>query len=433
MVRRTVFLVVAAAVLAACAFPVACAGSYAADERRSIATQIWEDIKLRYSYFHDKGMNWDEVGRVYIGAAEAAESDRQFFAAIAGMVRELRDGHSYVYEYPQPLGGSHGSPAVELALIEGRPVVVGVAEGSDAEGLGVAVGMEVLRVDGMDAGQLLWELEGGVTASTPWSARAIAARALLAGPLDQDVEVELGDGGGSVLRVRLARRSGTRRKVDPIGAAVLDGNIGYIRLASFSFGVLGLGSAKEFRKAFDAAMEVVRGCRALIIDVRGNGGGDDRLAGACAGRLLSEATDFPRFQFRVVTLGKGWFTPVFRRSVAPRGLWQFRGPMVLCIDEQVFSSAEHFVAGLHDSGRAVTVGQTTAGSSGNPVSREVAGFKYQISRWREYRTTGELIEGRGVPADVEVAPTLAGVLAGRDEVLEKAVEVAINMSEIYLR
>ena len=192
MVRRTVFLVVAAAVLAACAFPVACAGSYAADERRSIATQIWEDIKLRYSYFHDKGMNWDEVGRVYIGAAEAAESDRQFFAAIAGMVRELRDGHSYVYEYPQPLGGSHGSPAVELALIEGRPVVVGVAEGSDAEGLGVAVGMEVLRVDGMDAGQLLRELEGGVTASTPWSARAIAARALLAGPLDQDVEVELG-------------------------------------------------------------------------------------------------------------------------------------------------------------------------------------------------------------------------------------------------
>ncbi len=37
---------------------------------------------------------------------------------------------------------------------------------------------------------------------------------------------------------------------------------------------------------------------------------------------------------------------------------------------------------------------------------EVSGFKFQVSRWREYRTDGSLIEGQGVPADIGVNPTV---------------------------
>lgn len=442
VIRRVVMIGVAAvlaAVLAAgmAAMPVIAVGageqqyslsSYTPEQRRSMATEVWADIKLRYSYFEDKGLDWDAIGRKYISLAETAGSDRDFYSAVTEMVRQLRDGHSYVYGYPGPVSGeARGATAVSIALVDGKPTVVAVRPGSSAAALGVLPGMQVTEVDGVPVEAALERLQVVVTASTPWYARAAAAKALLNGALSRAVEVKLVDWAGSGVTVELAREE-SARSVEPIEGRMLPGNVGYIRLPSFSTGNLGLDSAAEFKTVFDRALEVVRGSAALVIDVRGNGGGDDRLAGACARRLLAAATDFPSFQLRVVALGMGWFTPVLRRSVAPRGLWQYTRPVVLCIDEFVFSSAENFVAGLHDSGRATTVGTTTAGSSGNPVQREVAGFRYQVSRWREYRTTGELIEGGGVPADVAVTPTIEGVRAGRDEVLEKAIEVAAALA-----
>jgi carboxyl-terminal processing protease len=401
--------------------------SYSPEQRRSMATKVWEDIKLRYSYFEDKDLDWDGIGQKYISLAETAGSDREFYSAVVEMVRQLHDGHSYVYGYPGPLAGeARGTTALSVAIVDDRPTVVAVRPGSDAETLGVELGMEIAEVGGVPAQVLLERLQSAVTASTPWYARAAAAKALLNGALSQTVEVKLVDGDGRSIVVELAREQSSR-SVEPIEGRLLPGGVGYIRLSSFSPGNLGLGSASEFKEAFDCALEAVRGSEVLIIDVRGNGGGDDRLAGACARRLVSSATEFPGYQMRVVTFGKAWFTPLMRRNVVPRGLWQYRGPVVLLIDEFVFSSAEHFVAGLHDSGRAVTVGANTAGSSGNPVQRQAGGFRYQISRWREYRTTGELIEGGGIPADVVVMPTVEGVRAQRDEVLERAIEVARDL------
>jgi|GEM_PF-3903867 C-terminal processing protease CtpA/Prc len=77
---------------------------------------------------------------------------------------------------------------------------------------------------------------------------------------------------------------------------------------------------------------------------------------------------------------------------------------------------------MHDSGRAITIGHTTAGSSGTPVRLEAAGFEFQVSRWREYRADGSLIEGHGVPADIVVRPTIAGIAGGVDTVLAVALD-----------
>ena len=399
--------------------------SYTPQQRRSIASDIWSDIKLRYSYFDEKGIDWDAVGRVFIAKAENASSDREFFAAVSDMVRELHDGHSYVYSYPKSSGRPWGYSALTIADIEGIPTVVEVDPGSSAARAGVVTGMHILRVDGRNAQELVDANQAMVTSSTPWNAKAVAVRSLLSGDLKEPVTVELATNDGSVVEVSLERVQPSRT-VDPIEARLLPGNIGYVRLASFSTGVLGMGSSEEFLKAFDNALETVKGSNGLIVDLRGNGGGNDVLAGKCAGRLLSSTTEFPNFQMRMVTLGVPWFGPIMRRSVTPRGSWQYRAPIVLIIDEFVFSSAEHFVAGLHDSGRAITVGSCTAGSSGNPIQREVGGFGYQISRWREYRITGELIEGFGIPADMPVKPTRAGTVAGRDEVLETAVQIILE-------
>lgn len=397
--------------------------TYSAQERRRICEEVWRKIGLWYSYFDDKGIDWQSVKPRYLELAAGSRTDREFFACITGLLRELHDGHSYVYEYPKPIpgAGSRGTPRMRVVEADGKPIVAQVAPGSDAEAKGVVAGLEIMSVDGQPAEDRIRSLIPLVTASTSWYARSAAAAAILNGGLDQAVRVELRRPDGASFGVSLAREPFERRP-EAITAQVLNGGIGLLRLPSFSASNLGLKSGDALVRAFDDALEQLRATKAIIIDMRGNGGGDDSVAGRCAGRFFRSAAAFPSFQMRMVTLGVPWFAPRMGRSVSPGGPWQYTGLVVLLIDEFVVSSAEHFAAGMHDSGRATTIGHTTAGSSGNPIPLEVSGFKFQVSRWREYRADGSLIEGHGVPADIVVRPTVADLASGVDRVLAAAID-----------
>ena len=397
--------------------------TYSTQERRRICEEVWRKVGLWYSYFDDKGIDWASVKLRYLDLAAGARSDREFFSCITNLLRELHDGHSYVYEYPKPVPGmgKRGTPGVRVVEAEGRPVVAEVTPGSDAEARKVVPGLEIVSVDGQSAEERIRSVIPVITASTTWYARSAAVTAILSGDLDEAVRVELRRPEGTVFSVSLAREPFERRS-EAISAQILSGGIGLLRLPSFSASNMGLKSGDALVKAFDDALAELKDTRALIIDMRGNGGGDDSVADRCAKRFFTSATAFPGFQMRMVTLGMPWFAPRLARSVSPRGTWQYTQPVVLLIDEFVFSSAEHFVAGMHDSERATTIGHTTAGSSGNPMQLEVSGFKLQVSRWREYRADGSLIEGHGVPADIVARPSIADLANGVDRVLAAAVD-----------
>ncbi len=390
--------------------------TYSLEERQRICEEIWKKIGLWYSYFDDKGIDWESVRERYSDQVAEVKSDYEFFVSMSAMVRELEDGHSYMYDYPKPVPVNRGRPRIRIVEADGEPIVAEVASGSDAEAKGVAPGLRIVSVDGESAKERISFLIPLVTSSTPWHRRSVAVAAMLEGDLDEEVQVELASPSGTTFTFLLLREPFVGEPM-AITAEVLDGDIGLIRLPSFSASGLGLDSGDALVKEFDRALEHLKETKALIIDMRGNGGGDDRVAQSCAGRFFTAAVDFPDCQMRVVTLGKPWFAPRMRRTVKPRGVWQYTNPVVLLIDEFVISSAEHFAAGMHDSGRATTIGHTTAGSSGNPIRLEVSGFKFQVSRWREYRTDGSLIEGQGVPADISVSLTVNDIAGCIDRAL----------------
>lgn len=395
--------------------------TYSPEERQRICEEIWEKIGLWYSYFDDKGIDWESVRQRYLDQVAGAQSDYEFFAGMSAMVRELEDGHSYVYDYPRQVPSNRGRPRIHIVEAEGKPIVAKVASGSEAEAKGVVPGLRIVSVDGEPASERIDFLVPRVHSSTPWHRRSVAVAAMLEGDLDEPVQVELESQDGKILGLRLLREPFVAEPA-AITADVLDGDIGLLTLPSFSASRLGLKSGDDLVKAFDGALEQLKETKALIIDMRGNGGGDDRVAQRCAGRFFTSSVAFPGCQMRMVTLGKPWFAPRTGRKVSPRGDWQYSGPVVLLIDEFVISSAEHFVAGMHDSGRATTIGHTTAGSSCNPIRLEVSGFKFQVSRWREFRTDGSLIEKQGVPADISVSPTVNDIAGCVDRALICAVD-----------
>jgi len=77
---------------------------------------------------------------------------------------------------------------------------------------------------------------------------------------------------------------------------------------------------------------------------------------------------------------------------------------------------------MRASSRAVVVGDTTGGGSGNPLARELPnGWIYQMSQWIQYDLNHTIIEDRGVIPDITVLSREQDRVLRRDRVIEAAV------------
>ena len=100
----------------------------------------------------------------------------------------------------------------------------------------------------------------------------------------------------------------------------------------------------------------------------------------------------------------------------------YDGPVVLLVDALSGSTSEILAGGLQGLGRVKVVGTTTAGASLPSHIEKLAngdGFQYATANY--ISEGGGVLEGVGVIPDIEVQPTRAALLEGRDPALETAV------------
>ncbi len=175
----------------------------------------------------------------------------------------------------------------------------------------------------------------------------------------------------------------------PVAPAPL-GTVGYLEIDNFT--------AEGFEERLDALKE----CPALILDVRRNGGGDERLAGRIAARFASRRVAYAKVQMRDPTLpGLHGFHPPVEQVLEPAGRHDPRKVVVLQGPGTV-SSAEGFVLMMRALDNVTTVGQPTRGASGNPQPFAILhGTDVFLPTWRRLLPDGTPIEGRGVPPDIE--------------------------------
>jgi carboxyl-terminal processing protease len=163
---------------------------------------------------------------------------------------------------------------------------------------------------------------------------------------------------------------------------------------------------------FDGALERLRDAPGLVIDLRGNGGGQTDVMLNITSNFFPAPTYYGGFRTRAGAVDK-YFTHAPARA--------YRAPVVILVDERSGSASETSTLFMQESGRAEVVGTRSAGSTHNQKIKKLRGgatLRYSI---RAYLTpAGRDPEGTGVVPDETVPLTLADLRAGRDAPLEAA-------------
>jgi len=374
------------------------------EKRLEVLETLWGNLSTIYPALEYKGI----YGREWIEPAEErvrqAKSDAEFYDILLALMASLRDTHTRILSYPRQ--ARLETPPVMLNGVEGKVVVIR----AEAE-TGLAPGDVILAVDERPAESCLAEQMKRVCNSTERGRIREACGQILRGAPGTTVSVTAQGADGPPRRVTLRR--GTRAsfwREPTIASRPPEGSIGLIRISSWSDG--------NIPDVFDRALEQFKDAPGFIIDVRGNGGGDDQLADQVNGRLIEKpvisSIDFWRKAGTDdYTKAIGW--------VRPRGPWTYKGRVAVLIDEASMSACEHFVSGIEAMGTALLVGAATNGAGGGPTGiRLPDGTRVAISRALGVRVNGVVFEGHGIPPHIEALPTIADLRAGRDAALEIA-------------
>lgn len=166
--------------------------------------------------------------------------------------------------------------------------------------------------------------------------------------------------------------------------------------------------------------------RAIIFDLRGYTTSTGR-------RTLSNLTDrelhSPEWQIPVVTGGANVAYSTSRWSVFPAAA-RLTAPVVVLMDGRSASAVETMLEIIRDAKLAVLVGETSGGTNGNTNSFMVPGdFSVRFTGMRVGAADGGTIQGRGISPAKVVHPTLEGIRAGRDEILEAGVAEALRLAK----
>ena len=208
--------------------------------------------------------------------------------------------------------------------------------------------------------------------------------------------------------------------VQPAGSNGLRGKtedgIGYVMIGGWS-------NAKDIGP-IEQALAAMQGCKAMIVDVRPNSGGDELLAQKIAAWFVDGTKVYGKNRYRTGP-GKDGFGEVFDRSVTGNADAQkhLDVPVAVLTSRYVMSSNESFVLMMRQAKDCTVVGQRTYGSSGNPKAHELPnGVTLVMPSWQDLRPDGTSFEGEGLAPDVEVAATPAD-LEEKDPILERALEI----------
>jgi C-terminal processing protease CtpA/Prc len=168
-------------------------------------------------------------------------------------------------------------------------------------------------------------------------------------------------------------------------------------------------------------MAEVQRTRGLIIDLRCYP--SQFIVFSLSEYLMPDTISFVKFTKTTIN-NPGLFTYYTTLKVGKRNKEYYKGKVVIIVNEITQSNAEYTTMAFRVAPKATVIGSTTAGADGNVSEIYLpGGIRTMISGIGVYYPDGKETQRIGIVPDIEVKPTIRGILEGKDELLDKAIEI----------
>ena len=365
---------------------------------------LWNVFQHFYPYFEQVETDWDNALKVGLKNGLAASDRATATKNLKWIVAQLHDGHGYFFDPKEP----RKLAAVKFGWIEDQLAVTF----SDNEEF--KIGDVVTTIDGKPSIEYLNDVEKYKSGSPQWK-RYQSANSLSVGDETKSLKLVRGD---QTLDVEL--------KYDAVQPATPDkGEVCRIEVDaeedSDDIWYIDMGRAEP--KDINDKLPKLAKAQGIVLDFRGYPRGTQYLFQHMTDQhMQSQKWQVPQ-QVHPDRIDMQEIETMGRWEMPPRKP-RFKGKMVFITNASAISYAESCMAIVANYKLGEIIGSPTAGANGNINPFNLPGG-YRIS-WTGMRVMNHddsQHHVRGVQPTLPMKPTLAGIRAGKDELLDKAIQL----------
>lgn len=380
--------------------------------------RYWNMIQYFFPYKNLIGEDWNDVLKEFIPKILEASNALQYRTTLLSLIARINDTHAGIWNdhtLDQHLGMVYAP--LQVNFVENKAVVVGYYYQVLGEKSGLEIGDVIEEVNGRPISKILDDK----LLFTPASNYATKLREIAPSLLRTNDTV-----------LNLVFRREEKRVSKAIETYSIDKVKLYerflkkpdtcFRMITPTVSYLHLGALKS--RFFSKIMPEVQKSKGLIIDLRCYP--SDFTVFSLNEFLLPEPTGFVKFSVGSVR-SPGLFTMTDVLKAGKQNPDFYKGRVVIIVNEYTQSSAEYHAMAFRTAPNAVVIGSTTAGADGNVSRITLPGrIETRISGIGVYYPDGTDTQRVGIVPDIEVKPTIRGIREKRDELLEKAIEIAMG-------
>lgn len=372
--------------------------------RFAVLIEAWNTLNHHYPYFDVTETDWVAALPPALDKAATDATAEDFWRTLAMMHAKIKDGHGWI--------GGPGAPMVMPQPYStewaGDEIVIRRVADNVADRL--SPGDVIEAIDGTSVRDLYAAVEPTICSATEQWKRYRALSQIGWGPGKNEVTLSIRRGTSS-LAVALPRDGhATPKMARPEDGSELSPGIVYFNLDGTSLAALTTNLAK---------LSTAKG---IVFDLRGY----PADAGSAVLPYLSD-TNLKSAQWRVPIIAR----PNYQRVRFNVSNWnlppqrpRLTSNIAFLTDGRAISYAESCMGIVEAYKLGEIVGAATAGSNGNITSVQLpAGYNVSWTGMQVLKHDGSRHHGVGILPTVPVTPTKEGLAAGRDEVLERAIEV----------
>lgn len=386
------------------------------DRGKSMLNVVKDDLKKNYYDTTYHGMDVETRFKTAESKIDEAQSIGQVFGIIAQVLLDLNDSHAF---FIPPQRSDRAEYGVQMQMFGDKCYVVAVKPGSDAEAKGVKVGDQVQSVSGFKPSrELMWKIKYLFYSLRPQPGLRLALQSPGAEPRQLDTMAKIIRG---QVVLDLTRTTDYSQLIRDAEAEDKINRHRYVELGTDAF-IWKMPGFDLTEQDVDLMLDKVKKHKALILDLRGNGGGYvDTLR-----RLVANVFDK---DIKIADLeGRKEMKPMLAKTRADKA---YTGKIIVLIDSESGSAAELFARVIQIEKRGIVIGDRSAGAvmQARTFSHEAGAgniilYAASITDANVIMTDGKSLEKVGVTPDELLLPTAEDLAAKRDPVLTRAAALA---------